>query len=170
MPFYSLGVAQRCYTNMAGKFWAKSRHGTVYYFRRRVPAATQHAIGRRVLVQSLETSDLDRPDELFVLITVSRTLAASRNWKVIPHHPLAATNIELMDYAEGFAAIDWEAMNRRDYHDPHSKSVCMAECLSPTTILPNEFFNIFVYCDMSAAYVDAQKKRHGVKVDVKINE
>jgi hypothetical protein len=112
----------------------------------------------------------DRPNELFVLITVSRTLAASRNWKVIPHHPLAATNIELMDYAEGFAAIDWEAMNRRDYHDPHSKSVCMAECLSPTTISPNEFFNIFVYCDKSAAYVEAQKKRHGIKVEVKVNE
>lgn len=35
----------------------KSRHGTVYYFRRRVPDAAQHIIGRRVIVQSLATSD-----------------------------------------------------------------------------------------------------------------
>jgi hypothetical protein len=42
---------------MAGEFLIKSRHGTVYYFRRRVPKAVQHLIGRHVLVQSLETSD-----------------------------------------------------------------------------------------------------------------
>lgn len=42
---------------MAGKFLIKSRHGTVYYFRRRVPDAVQHIIGRRVIVQSLATSD-----------------------------------------------------------------------------------------------------------------
>lgn len=42
---------------MAAKFLIKSRHGTIYYFRRRVPEAAQHAIGRRILVQSLQTSD-----------------------------------------------------------------------------------------------------------------
>lgn len=42
---------------MAGQFLIKSRHGTVYYFRRRVPQAAQYLIGKRVLVQSLETSD-----------------------------------------------------------------------------------------------------------------
>jgi hypothetical protein len=42
---------------MTGKFLSKSRHGTIYYFRRRVPAAAQNAIGRQVFVQSLETSD-----------------------------------------------------------------------------------------------------------------
>jgi hypothetical protein len=42
---------------MAGKFLMKSRHGTIYYFRRRVPEVARHAIGRQVFVQSLETSD-----------------------------------------------------------------------------------------------------------------
>jgi hypothetical protein len=42
---------------MAGKFLMKSRHGTIYYFRRRVPEAARHAIGRQVFVRSLETSD-----------------------------------------------------------------------------------------------------------------
>jgi hypothetical protein len=112
----------------------------------------------------------DRPGEPFVLITVKRILAANRNWKVIPRHPLAASNIELMDYAEGFSAIDWEAMNRRDYHDPHSKSVCMAECLSPTMIIPSEFFKIFVDSDESATYVEEQNSRHGTKVLLMVNE
>jgi hypothetical protein len=43
--------------HMAGTFLIKSRHGTVYYFRRRVPKAAQHVFGRQVFVQSLETSD-----------------------------------------------------------------------------------------------------------------
>ncbi|WP_373925194.1 DUF6538 domain-containing protein [Duganella sp. sic0402] len=43
--------------HMAGKFLIKSRHGTIYYFRRRIPEAARHAIGRQVFVQSLETSD-----------------------------------------------------------------------------------------------------------------
>jgi hypothetical protein len=43
--------------HMAGKFLKKSRHGTIYYFRRRVPQAARHVIGRQVYVQSLETSD-----------------------------------------------------------------------------------------------------------------
>jgi hypothetical protein len=111
----------------------------------------------------------DRPDELFVLITVRRTLAATGNWKVIPHHPLAAANIALMDYADGIAAIDWEAMNQRDYHNAHSKSVCMAECLSPSTVSPVNFFKFFVSCDASAASVEQEKLRHGVRVEVTVN-
>ena len=85
-----------------------------------------------------------RRGETFVVITVQRTLASSLNWKIIPRHPLANDSIHLMDYAAGFQAIDWETMNRRDYHDPHSKSVCMAECLSPTTVLVNQFFAVYV--------------------------
>lgn len=110
-----------------------------------------------------------RPDELFVLITVHRDLAKRKNWKIIPRHPLSASDIELLDYADGFAAIDWEAMNQRDYHDPLSKRVCMAECLSPRTVQPSSFYNIFVCCDKSATYVKKQQKKYGVDVDVLIN-
>ncbi|NBA94055.1 DarT ssDNA thymidine ADP-ribosyltransferase family protein [Pseudomonas sp. R5(2019)] len=85
----------------------------------------------------------DRRDERFVLITVSRTLAEARNWRVIPRHPLAVRDIELLDYAVGVAAIDWDRMELRDYHDPVSKSVCMAECLSPEAVAPQDFFKIF---------------------------
>lgn len=112
----------------------------------------------------------DRPNDLFVLITVKRELAARRNWKIIPRHPLAAGEIQLLDYREGFEAIDWELMNKRDYHDPDSKSVCMAECLSPAIVLPSSFYNIFVCCDASAEHIEKKQRRHGTRVDVKINE
>ena len=67
-----------------------------------------------------------RQGEIFVVITVQWTLASNQNWRIIPRHPLANDNIQLMDYAAGFQAIDWEVMNLRDYHDLHRKSICMA--------------------------------------------
>ena len=42
---------------MALNFVKKSRHGTIYYFRRRVPKMYQSAIGKACLVRSLETGD-----------------------------------------------------------------------------------------------------------------
>lgn len=113
---------------------------------------------------------MDRPDELFILISVYRALAKQEKWKIIPCHPLAGSEIELLDYAEGFAAIDWEAMNRREYRDPYSKSVCMAECLSPRIVSPDEFSRIFVRDDASAARVEKARKKFGVTVDVTVNE
>jgi len=112
----------------------------------------------------------NRPGELFVLITVRRSLAAHRKWKVIPRHPLAAENIQLLDYAEGFETIDWEVMNQRDYHDANCNSVCMAECLSPTAVLPSDFFMIYVFCNDSANYVNRQMVSCGVQVQIAINQ
>ena len=43
--------------HMAAKFLTRSWHGTIYYFRRRVPVAVQHIIDRQVIVVSLATSD-----------------------------------------------------------------------------------------------------------------
>jgi predicted Rdx family selenoprotein len=42
---------------MAQNFLTRSRHGTVYYFRRRVPKELHAAIGKPFLVRSLETTD-----------------------------------------------------------------------------------------------------------------
>jgi hypothetical protein len=42
---------------MNATFLTKSRHGTIYYFRRRVPTGAQEALGRSVVLRSLETSD-----------------------------------------------------------------------------------------------------------------
>lgn len=42
---------------MAQNFLTRSRHGTVYYFRRRVPKELHAAIGKPFLVRSLDTTD-----------------------------------------------------------------------------------------------------------------
>lgn len=42
---------------MTNSFLTKSRHGTVFYFRRRVPASAQAVLGCSVLVRSLQTSN-----------------------------------------------------------------------------------------------------------------
>lgn len=113
---------------------------------------------------------LDQPGELFVLISVYRSLAEQENWQVIPCHPLAGSDIELLDYAEGFEAIDWEAMNRRDYSDSYSKSVCMAECLSPRIVRPKEFSRIYVPDDKCETRIQRLKKKFRVDVAVTVNE
>jgi hypothetical protein len=60
---------------MAIDFLTKSRHGTVYYFRRRVPKQAQTAIGTPFLVRSLETS------ERRLAVIRARSLAAQTNIK-----------------------------------------------------------------------------------------
>ncbi|OHC69487.1 MAG: hypothetical protein A3H93_07200 [Rhodocyclales bacterium RIFCSPLOWO2_02_FULL_63_24] len=113
---------------------------------------------------------VDRRDELFVLITVRRQLAEQQNWQVIPFHPLATENIRLLNYREGVAAIDWETMNQREYHDPKCKSICMAECLAPAPVAPSDFFKIYVPSDDIAKDVRAAMKDLNVWVEVDVNE
>jgi hypothetical protein len=86
---------------------------------------------------------LDHPNKDFVLITVHRSYAKANNWSIIPRHPLADEDIELLGYDAGMDKIDWSKMNDRDYHDHDSKSVCMAECLSPVTVEAVRFYSIF---------------------------
>lgn len=112
----------------------------------------------------------DHPNEPFALISINRSLARSRNWKIIPRHPLASSDIELMDYENGFESIDWKTMNSRDYHDVNCKSVCMAECLAPGTVKPGDFARIFVNCQPNLAVVEEQLAHHGINCQVNINE
>lgn len=85
---------------------------------------------------------LDNQDKCFVLMTVWRADAKAKQWKIIPKHPLAGDDIELMEYDAGLAAIDWDKMNERDYLDADSKNACMAECLSEATV-PSDLFHSF---------------------------
>lgn len=111
----------------------------------------------------------DKPNEDFILITVRRTLAQARNWKIILRHPLANAHVELHDYKEGFELIDWVTMNKRDYHDPDCKNICMAECLSPSTVNVSQFFKIFVPEDGIRNVVLEEAKQRSLAVDVSIN-
>ncbi|GKS82976.1 hypothetical protein AVMA1855_02510 [Acidovorax sp. SUPP1855] len=86
----------------------------------------------------------DHPKKRFALIAVQRHVARTRGWKIIPRHPLAGGEIELLDYNDGMEAIDWEVMNKRDYSDQYCKCVCMAECLAPGPVTANLFHAIYV--------------------------
>ena len=85
----------------------------------------------------------DRPQENFVLIAMYRDYASENDWRVIPRHPLAGGDFELLDYQTGLARIDWDMMELRDYHDPACKHTCMAECLSPGPVLASSFAKIY---------------------------
>jgi hypothetical protein len=94
---------------------------------------------------------IDHRGSEFVLITVRRALAAQENWAVTLRHPLANRKPELLSYSDGFGKIDWETMNRREYRDDQCRSICMAECLSPRTVHPAEFFKIYAPNEKVAA-------------------
>lgn len=109
-------------------------------------------------------------DTPFALIAVKRELASRKNWKILPRHPLANGEMELLDYAEGFETIDWETMNQRDYHDPNCKSVCMAECLAPGLVPVSQFFAIYVRDTRTERKVRTWANRLGVAVGIDVNE
>lgn len=111
-----------------------------------------------------------RPDAKFVLISVYRSIAKQNGWKVIPRHPLASDSIQLLDYDEGFAAIEWEVMNTREYQDAHCKSICMAECLAPGVVKPNVFFKVFTPNEEVEALCAAKMREAGVTVLTGVNQ
>lgn len=89
----------------------------------------------------------DHPKKRFALIAVQRHVARTQGWKIIPRHPLAGGEIELLDYDDGMEAIDWEVMNKRHYSDQYCKCVCMAECLAPGPVTADLFHAIYVKDD-----------------------
>lgn len=88
---------------------------------------------------------------------------------MIPCHPLANDAIQLLDYAEGFDAINWDVMNARDYHDPECKSICMAEYLSSEVVSPDDFFKIFVSNSEVEALCEAKMREASVNVPIGVN-
>ncbi len=112
---------------------------------------------------------VENPLTTFVLITVLRRHALNCGWKVVPCHPLAGSHIELLDYDSGVATIDWEAMNKRNYTDQLSKSVYMAECLSPIKVMPHEFFSIFVPDKAILQTVNMLLRDKNIELNVNVN-
>lgn len=106
----------------------------------------------------------------FVLIAVRCDVAQANGWKIIPTHPLAAADLQLLDYADGFNAIDWVQMNRRNYHDAVSRNACMAECLSPQAVPATKFFSIFVANQRSEELVNRLRTTYNLSFYVNINQ
>lgn len=112
----------------------------------------------------------NRPEAQFVLISVYRSTAKQYGWKVIPRHPLAGDSIQLLDYEQGFEAIEWDVMSSRDYLDPHCKSICMAECLAPGVVKPDAFFKIFTPSEEVDALCVTKLQAADVNVQTSVNQ
>lgn len=89
----------------------------------------------------------DYPETDFVYITIKRELARSNNFLIIPKHPKAMEHLNLYSYDEGFNLIDWDLMDERDYMNDECRHICMAECLSPRTVMLDSFFAFYVKND-----------------------
>lgn len=106
-----------------------------------------------------------RRDEAFFYICVDREKAKSAGYSILPTHPLAKEHPQIFDYESGFQKIDWDRMNSRDYKIQETKLVCMAECLSPTTVYPRDFSTLLF---KNAAH-EAKAKEIASKVGIRIN-
>jgi hypothetical protein len=115
-------------------------------------------------------AQLSNKKNIFILIAVRRDHAEANNWQVIPHHPLANETTNKMDYIKGIESIDWELMDQRDYSNTKCKSVCMAECLSPATVLASQFFKIFTPNEEIDQQVHKSMKSVNIFVNTQINE
>lgn len=102
----------------------------------------------------------DHPDKKFVLITVLRIHAQSKNWQIITRHPLSGADITLHDYEDGMNTIDWAKMNLRQYDNDECKRICMAECLSPFTVPAEDFYSIYVPDAVSMHTVNTLKEKY----------
>lgn len=87
------------------------------------------------------------PNKDFIYICISRDFAKKNNFKIIPRHPKSLKDLILYNYCDGYELIEWDIMDRRDYSDRDCRHICMAECLSPNLINPQNFTNVFVKND-----------------------
>lgn len=84
-----------------------------------------------------------KKETTFITISIQRKLAEEKNFRIATRHPLNS-RVEILPYYEGIEKIDWDVMNKRDYADDECKITCMAECLSASIIMPENFHCIFV--------------------------
>ncbi|MCB2194413.1 MAG: DUF4433 domain-containing protein [Bacteroidetes bacterium] len=93
------------------------------------------------------------PDKKFIFITLTRKLAKTKGFKILPQHPLSLKECTLLDYDNGMNTINWDKMAERKYSDKECKEICMAECLTDTRIDAKDFFSIIVSDEEAKAEV-----------------
>ncbi len=98
----------------------------------------------------------------FVYITITRECARSNKFKILPRHPLANEGYTLLEYDEGFKAIDWKAMETLGNEDEHIKNVKMAECLTNLRVPANCFQSICVRNEEIKEQVEEMLENNGI--------
>lgn len=139
-----------------------------------IESRKQHSLESYVPFHFFSKSPFDygvqrsRPEQQFVLLTVRRSIAQANNWKVVPRHPLAQAGYEILDYIPGFEAIDWVLIAQRDYDNRECKVACMAECLSPNTVLADKFCSIFVKNEADQKTVSELAKQYALTCHINL--
>lgn len=80
----------------------------------------------------------------FIYICIQRSLAKQNNFLILPKHPLSIDEVNLFDYDEGIAEIDWDSMEESSTKSDYIKNVRMAECLTDKLIPISCFHSIAV--------------------------
>lgn len=102
-------------------------------------------------------------DEEFIYICIKRDFAKSRDYQIIPRHPLnTEEGFQLYDYDVGFEKIDWDTMHTPGTEEPYAKSVKMAECLTPFTVPAEHFHCIYVKSEETKAIVKEKLRSEGI--------
>lgn len=97
----------------------------------------------------------NNPEKSFCSITILRSFAQEKNFKICTAHPLSQNPIpEVLDYKDGFNSINWNKAEERNYNDSVSKNACMAECLAVFPVRPDDFFTIYVPNENTKSYVE----------------
>lgn len=101
-------------------------------------------------------------NEDFIYICILRSVAKHNNFKILPRHPLNMDECKLMDYAEGFEAIDWDTMHSKGREDDYAKKVKMAECLTEFIVPVKNFQCICVKDGGTKRLVEKKLKDYGI--------
>lgn len=103
--------------------------------------------------------------EKLIYLCVTREYARQQGFKIIPAHPLTTQNISnlsLMDYDAGLAAIDWKLMECDCFDRNDVKQVRMAECLTNVRIPFKDFRCIFYLTPDQKDKIEALFQKMGI--------
>ena len=99
-----------------------------------------------------------------VYICVDRDFARSKNFLVLPQHPLSSDDFELYPFDEGMSKIDWDTMMEVGRDDQYAKEVKMAESLTDLIIPANQFKCLYVANIEMKQYVTDKLREYGIEL------
>ena len=102
------------------------------------------------------------PETQFVYIALKREFARYSGFKVISAHPLSDEKPELLDYDEGFAQIDWDAISQGNEDRRATKQARMAECLTDRIIPAALFQNVYVHDEQTKKHIECLFEQNGI--------
>lgn len=114
----------------------------------------------------------EHTDKKFVYLTIKRTIAKSKNFKIITKHPLNESAKIYDTFQAGIDAINWTLMDGfRDYSIHEVKETCMAECVCHFEQIDISVFHcIYAKNEDDKKFVINLAKKYNVSIYVDVNE